>query len=367
MNNFNPNAMFQPPNFFGWGRNFNRNYNRSYNQNNNRSSGNCPSEGNSAASHDSHHSNTPEAAENETFRCCAPGSEQPGQKPNPSCCPGKCKDPHHPDCPHECEGLHHRDCSHECEDLHHRDCPCECESLHHLDCPCECEESTWQECSHKCEKPGLSDCFYKCEKPDRPVCSVVCAEPGPQGQRGEPGPPGCPGERGEPGPQGVTGPQGPQGATGPQGPRGEQGARGPAGPPGYPQSSIFASFLGQEIILPECASLPLKTAIPDITRNITLCKDYSLRLTPGWYAVYYYISTKVKRHDFIKLTPICNNCVQTAYAAYAEAAKRNETLVISRYFIIEAPNESTLFFVWDSSAGASVINMNLSVEKLNRQ
>ena len=117
----------------------------------------------------------------------------------------------------------------------------------------------------------------------------------------------------------------------------------------------------------ECASLPLKTAIPDITRNITLCKDYSLRLTPGWYAVYYYISTKVKRHDFIKLTPICNNCVQTAYAAYAEAAKRNETLVISRYFIIEAPNESTLFFVWDSSAGASVINMNLSVEKLNRQ
>ena len=96
-------------------------------------------------------------------------------------------------------------------------------------------------------------------------------ETGPQGPRGEPGPPGCPGERGETGPQGVTGPQGPQGATGPQGPRGDPGARGPAGPPGYPQSSIFASFTGKELIVPENADLLLKTDIPDITGNISLC------------------------------------------------------------------------------------------------
>lgn len=192
-------------------------------------------------------------------------------------------------------------------------------------------------------------------------------EPGPMGPRGEPGPPGCPGERGETGPQGVTGPQGPQGATGPMGPRGEPGARGPAGPPGYPQNSIFASFLGQELIMPESASLPLKIEIPDITRNISLCNNYSVSLTSGYYAISYYISTVMKRHGFIKLTPIFNDSKQNIYTSYAEAAKRKEILVISRYFIIKIPTGTTLFFAWQSSAGASKINMNLNIEKLWRQ
>ena len=192
-------------------------------------------------------------------------------------------------------------------------------------------------------------------------------EPGPMGPRGEPGPPGCPGERGETGPHGVTGPQGPQGATGPMGPRGEPGARGPAGPPGYPQNSIFASFLGQELIMPESASLPLRIEIPDITRNISLCNNYSVALTPGYYAVSYYISTVMKRHGFIKLTPIFNDSKQNIYASYAEAAKRNEMLVLSRYFIIRIPAGTTLFFAWQSSAGVSKINMNLNIEKLWRQ
>lgn len=191
--------------------------------------------------------------------------------------------------------------------------------------------------------------------------------PGPMGPRGEPGPPSTPGERGETGPQGVTGPQGPQGVTGPMGPRGEPGVRGPAGPPGYPQNSIFASFSGQELIMPERGSLPLKIEIPDITQNISLCNNCSVALTPGYYAVSYYVSTVMKRHCFIKLTPIFNNCKQTMYAAYAEAAKRKEMLTISRYFIIEIPNGSTLFFAWHSSAGASKINMNLNIVKLCRQ
>ena len=191
-------------------------------------------------------------------------------------------------------------------------------------------------------------------------------ETGPQGPRGEPGPPGCPGERGEIGPQGVTGPQGPQGATGPQGPRGDPGARGPAGPPGYPQNSIFASFLEQEVILPEKTSLPLKTDIPDVTRNITLCNEYSVSLTPGCYAVCYYISTVMKRHGFIKLAPIFNDSVQTVYAAYAEASKRKEMLVLSRYFIVRIPDASTLFFSWTSSC-VSKINMNMSIVKLYRE
>lgn len=192
-------------------------------------------------------------------------------------------------------------------------------------------------------------------------------EPGPMGPRGESGPPGCPGERGETGPQGVTGPQGPQGATGPMGPRGEPGPRGPAGPPGYPQNSIFASFSGKDLIMPENASLPLKMEIPDITQNISPCDNSCVALTPGYYVISYYISTVSRRQGFIKLTPIFNDCKQTMYAAYAEAAKRKGILVIARCFIIGIPAGSRLFFAWHSSVGVSKINMDLSIIKLYRQ
>lgn len=189
---------------------------------------------------------------------------------------------------------------------------------------------------------------------------------GPMGPRGEPGPPGCPGERGETGPQGVTGPQGPQGATGPQGPRGEPGARGPAGPPGYPQNSIFASFTGQELVVPGNASLPLRLEISDVTQNIVLGNHCSIALAAGYYIISYYISAAIKRHGSIRLTPVWNDCRQTLYSAYAEASKRRELLVLSRYFIVEIPAGTTLFFEWHSSAGAAKINMNLSIQKLCR-
>ena len=197
---------------------------------------------------------------------------------------------------------------------------------------------------------------------------TVCerGEPGPMGPRGEPGPPGCPGERGETGPQGVTGLQGPQGATGPMGPRGEPGPRGPAGPPGYPQNSIFAMFSGQELIMPENASLPLKVEIPDVTRNICLGNNCFVTLTPGYYAVSYYITTVTRRRGLIRLIPIVNNCRQTVYGACAEALKRREFMTVSRYYIVEMPCDSTMFFSWHSSAGASKINMNLSIQKLCR-
>lgn len=191
--------------------------------------------------------------------------------------------------------------------------------------------------------------------------------PGPMGPRGEPGPPGCPGERGETGPQGVTGPQGPQGATGPMGPRGEPGARGPAGPPGYPQNSIFASFVGQNLMMPESASLPLKIEIPDTTENISLCNNCTVALTPGYYAINYYIAAEMKRHGFMSLTPVLNDDMQTVYSAYAEAEKRREILAITRYFIIKIPVKSTMFFAWHSSSCDSKINMNLNIEKLYRE
>lgn len=194
-----------------------------------------------------------------------------------------------------------------------------------------------------------------------------CREPGPQGPRGEPGPPGCPGERGEPGPQGVTGPQGPQGATGPMGPKGEAGAQGPPGPPGYPQNRILATFLDQGLMMQDRAKLPLKMDIADITENISLCNKYAVRLTPGCYAIYYHISAAIKKHGFIKLTPMFNDCAQTAYVGFAESARRKEMLQFSRYFIIEIRSASVLIFAWNSSAGPSKVNMNMSIEKLCRQ
>lgn len=202
-------------------------------------------------------------------------------------------------------------------------------------------------------------------------CASCMAGPqgaaGPMGPRGEPGPPGCPGERGETGPQGVTGPQGPQGATGPMGPRGEPGIRGPVGPPGYPQNRIFASFLDQDLMIPQKAYLPLTVDIPDITNNISLGSSSTIVLTPGYYAVSYYLSAVMRRHCYIKLTPVFHNRKQTVYTAYAEAAKRKEMLTVSRYFIMDAADGSMLSFAWQSSADVCKINMNLSIEKLCRQ
>lgn len=165
----------------------------------------------------------------------------------------------------------------------------------------------------------------------------------------------------------MTGPQGPQGATGPMGPRGEPGPRGPAGPAGYPQNSIFATFSGQNLIVPESAGLPLRADIPDITRNISPCDHYSVMLTPGCYAISYYIAALLKKPGVIRLTPVFNDRRQTVYTTHAEAVRRKETVVLSRYFIIEVADASTLFFSWNSSAGPSRISMNLSIEKRCRQ
>lgn len=231
--------------------------------------------------------------------------------------------------------------------------------------PCECGEFASPGCPEECGKPNPQRDSCGCGIPGLPGCPGEPGEPGPPGPRGPAGPPGCPGERGVAGPQGVTGPQGLQGATGPMGPRGEPGPRGPAGPPGYPQNRIFASFSGQEISMTESSNLPLNIDIPDITQNISLCNDDSVILTPGCYAVYYYISAMVKKHGFIKLTPILNDGRENVYTAYAEAVGRKEMLALSRYFIIKITGESRLSFAWDSSADVSEIVMNLSIEKVS--
>ena len=139
------------------------------------------------------------------------------------------------------------------------------------------------------------------------------------------------------------------------------------GPPGYPQNSIFASFLEREVLVPEISNLPLEIDIPDITEHISLCNNYSVKLASGYYGIYYYISAEMKKHGFMKLTPVINDCAQNVYAGYAEAAKRKEWLELSRYFMIEVKSASTLFFIWHSSECESRINMNLCIEKLFRQ
>ena len=191
-------------------------------------------------------------------------------------------------------------------------------------------------------------------------------EPGPQGPRGEPGPQGCPGERGITGPQGVTGAQGPQGVTGPQGPRGEPGLRGPAGPPGYSQDSIFAAVADQFSTLPKKTNLPLKMTIPDITENISPRGNYSVVLRPGYYAIYYYISAKMKGPGFADITPVFNDCIQSCYMECAVSKKRNKTIRFSRYFIIEITDSSPLFFLWHCTETASHINTNVTMQKLCR-
>lgn len=216
-------------------------------------------------------------------------------------------------------------------------------------------------------EPNLPGYCDGCVESNPPGYCGYYAVPGPMGPRGEPGPPGCPGERGEPGPQGVTGPQGPQGATGPMGPKGEQGARGPAGPPGYPQNRIFATFSGRKQVISQNTRLPLKTDIPDNSGNISLCSDSSIMLAPGYYAIYCHVSATLKKHKFIKLTPSFNGSEQTEYSMYAGMAKQSDLIEISRYFIVEIPRESPLYFIWDSSAWNSRLSVNLCIEKLCRQ
>lgn len=346
MNYFNMNRMFSPPNLFGTRRNSHRNYNRNY--------GTAPV---AAPSDPSYETDTPGSYLSRCTDAAGP------QDCSPSCCEPtpECLD-REPAIPECCENSC-GDCCTECREEH---CT-ECYENHHRGCCADCCHPNPERPSCPQGPPGDPGPPGPQGKPGPKGPKGEQGEIGPQGPRGNPGPQGDPGERGEPGPQGVTGPQGPQGATGPQGPQGDPGPRGPAGPPGYPQYSIFAAFSGQEPTLPENARFPLKTDIPDTTRNISLCGNDSIELSPGYYVFCYHISAATKRHGFIKLTPVFQGCPQTAYAAYAETARRRETLAVSRYFIAEIQDASTLYFIWESSAEASLINMNMSIQKLYRQ
>lgn len=196
-----------------------------------------------------------------------------------------------------------------------------------------------------------------------PAPSGTPGEPGPMGPRGEKGSPGCRGDRGDIGPQGVTGPQGPAGVTGPQGPPGDAGCRGPMG---YLQNEVFAAFGGQDITLPEKSYLPLNTVIPDITGHITNHTDCSVILKPGYYNVYYYVSAKIPLPGIIKIIPSFSGCKQSSYRGYAITRDNNELAVISRSFIAEITSPTPLQFAWYSTESAFHLNMNVTIQRLNR-
>ena len=346
MNNFRSNFIFPPPNLFGM-----RMPARNCKQNAAQTSSNLIHETTAGTPEPSSHpciQNTKETASScdSHTTCPCPSS---GDDHHPCACPSP-DDSRNP-CADLSGGSHPACTCPSGGNLNSCVCP-SCDSHHSCACPF-CDNHT------ACAYPSSCNCV--------PVPAEIRGLQGPMGPRGKPGPAGCPGERGEQGPQGVTGPQGPQGVTGPQGPRGEKGIRGPVGPAGYPQNSIFACFCGQELVIPERSRLPLKIEIPDITMNITLYDNYSIALTPGYYSINYYISAVMKRHCFIKLTPVLNKQKQTLYTAYAEASNRKGMLVISRSFIIEIPDSSTMSFAWHSSADACKIQMDLSLEKLCRQ
>lgn len=191
-------------------------------------------------------------------------------------------------------------------------------------------------------------------------------EIGPMGCRGEQGPRGYPGECGPPGPQGVTGPQGAQGVTGPMGPMGDPGCRGPMGPPGPSQDSIFATFANQICKSPKKNILPLEPEIPDITGNIISKNDCFIMLSPGYYAVYFYVSLKTKLPDSIRVIPFYNGSIQTDRAGFAVTKNINETAVIARHFIAEISNVSPLCFKLFSKGHAHHINISITLQKLNR-
>lgn len=152
-----------------------------------------------------------------------------------------------------------------------------------------------------------------------------------------------------------------RGEPGPMGPRGEPG------PPGYPQNSIFASFWNSDCFLPENTRLPLKADISDPSGNISLRGCHSIILKPGYYTIYYYISTVLKSPGNVMLIPVFNDSKQTVYAEYAAVKKRNEPVKLARYFLTEIHNTSPLFFTWYSSACTSKTNLNIIIQKLNRQ
>lgn len=229
-------------------------------------------------------------------------------------------------------------------------------------------------CPSRCPFNGPSNnspCLQppNCGAPIRPPGNTGPCEQGPPGDagpRGPAGPPGCQGERGFTGPQGVTGLQGPQGATGPQGAPGSPGCRGPMGPPGYSQNSIFATFTGRECTLPEKATIPFQTEIPDITGNIMSHTDDSVMLKSGYYAIYYYAAAKTIKPGSIKIMPVFNGCTQPSYMCSATTRDINETAVISRYFIVEISVSSPMLFLWRCKYQTRNIDFNLNILKLLR-
>ena len=194
-------------------------------------------------------------------------------------------------------------------------------------------------------------------------------EIGPQGPQGEVGPQGPQGEVGPQGPQGEVGPQGPQGEVGPQGPQGEVGPQGPQGDPGPqgpPGPSTFASYNNYEATFTNGNLVPLQEITADTTGNITLQDGNKILLEPGYYHIFYGISTILDNAGYMQVTPTYNGTSHLDDGIYSKVGTSGVTAWGAYGLILYAPSQTTFTLTFNSNSAARSGAASVTILKLER-
>ena len=185
-------------------------------------------------------------------------------------------------------------------------------------------------------------------------------EIGPQGPQGEVGPQGPQGEVGPQGPQGEVGPQGPQGEVGPQGPQGDPGPQGPPGP------STFASYNNYEATFTNGNLVPLQEITADTTGNITLQDGNKILLEPGYYHIFYGISTILDNAGYMQVTPTYNGTSHLDDGIYSKVGTSGVTAWGAYGLILYAPSQTSFTLTFNSNTAARSGAASVTILKLER-
>ena len=191
-------------------------------------------------------------------------------------------------------------------------------------------------------------------------------EVGPQGPQGEVGPQGPQGEVGPQGPQGEVGPQGPQGEVGPQGPPGEVGPQGDPGPQGPPGPSTFASYNNYEATFTNGNLVPLQAVTADTTGNITLQDGNKILLEPGYYNIFYGISTILDNAGYMQVTPTYNGTSHLDDGIYSKVGSPGVTAWGAHGLILYAPSQTSFTLTFNSDTTARSGDASVTILKLER-
>ena len=191
-------------------------------------------------------------------------------------------------------------------------------------------------------------------------------EVGPQGPQGEVGPQGPQGEVGPQGPQGEVGPQGPQGEVGPQGPQGEVGPQGDPGPQGPPGPSTFASYNNYEATFTNGNLVPLQAVTADTTGNITLQDGNKILLEPGYYNIFYGISTILDNAGYMQVTPTYNGTSHLDDGIYSKVGSPGVTAWGAHGLILYAPSQTSFTLTFNSDTTARSGDASVTILKLER-